>query len=171
MADKNKSAQGPFETLQEKIKDIRFAMLTTVDERGELRSRPFTTLQTEDEGILWFFMTDETATAEEMHDEPQVNLSYADPDKSTYVSVSGTAALVKDRAKMKEIWNPALKAWFPDGLEDPDITLLRVRVTKAEYWDSPSNKMVQLAGVVKALVTGTQFDQGENEKLNIRARA
>jgi general stress protein 26 len=168
MSNKQKSAPDAFETLQEKIKDIRYAMLTTVDENGELRSRPFTTLQTEDDGELWFFMNGSTPTADEMQDEPQVNLSYANPEKSTYVSVSGTAALVRDRAKMKEIWNPVLKAWFPEGLDDPDLTLLRVRVSKAEYWDAPSNKMVQLAGMVKAIVTGTEFDQGENEKLNIR---
>jgi general stress protein 26 len=167
MADKNNSER-PFDTLLEKIKDIQFAMLTTVDAHGELRSRPFTTLKTEDDGTLWFFMNGDTPTARELQNEPQVNLSYAKPDKNMYVSVSGTAALTRDRAKMKEIWNPALQAWFPDGLDDPNLTLLRVKVAKAEYWDSPSNKMVELAGMVKAILTRTEFDEGENEKLNIR---
>jgi hypothetical protein len=62
-----------------------------------------------------------------------------------------------------------LKAWFPDGLGDPDLALLRVRVEKAEYWDAPSSKMVQLAGFVKAIVTGQRADDlGENEKIDLK---
>ena len=152
----------------EMIKDIRFAMLTTAMPDGTLRSRPMATQQAEFDGDLWFFTGQSTAKVDEIQQDQHVNISYANPDDNRYVSVSGRARLVRDQQKMKELWNPMFKAWFPDGLDDPDLVLLKVDVTQAEYWDSPSSKMVQLAGLVKALATGQRADDiGENEKLQL----
>ena len=75
--------------------------------------------------------------------------------------------MVKDRAKIEELWNPILKAWFPEGLDDPSLCLLKVTVEEAEYWDSPNSKLVQIAGFVKALVTGQAAKGGENEKISL----
>jgi general stress protein 26 len=158
------------ETLREQIKDIKIAMLTTVDEDGSLRSRPMGTLDAEKfDGDLWFFTSASEPKVDEVRRDHQVNVSYADIDGNRYVSVSGAASIVHDRAKMKELWNPIMKAWFPDGLETRDIALLRIKVTKAEYWDFASSKLVQLVGFVKAVVTGEEADDlGKNEKLTIR---
>jgi general stress protein 26 len=142
------------EQLREKIKGIRIAMLTTIDEDGSLHSRPMATQETEGDRDLWFFTAAGSPKVGEIERDQRVNLSYADPDDQRYVSVSGTARLVRDRAKAKELWNPLLKAWFPKGLDDPELALLRVQVEKAEFWDSPSSKMVQLAGFLKAVTTG-----------------
>ena len=157
------------EQLREKIKDIRIAMLTTIDEDGSLRSRPMATQETESDGELWFFTAAGSAKAGEVERDHRVNLSYADPDDQRYVSVSGTARMVRDRAKAEELWNPILKAWFPKGLDDPELALLRVQSEKAEYWDSPSSKMVQLVGFIKAVTTGKRYepDPGENEKIEL----
>ena len=157
------------EKIRDLIKDIRFAMLTTIDADGSLRSRPMGTQEAEFDGDLWFFTGASSPKVDEVERDERVNLSYAAPDDNRYVSISGTARLVRDRAKAKELWNPVLKAWFPDGLDDPDLALLRVRVEKAEYWDAPSSKMVQLAGFVKAIVTGQRADDmGENEKIDLK---
>ncbi|HSN88084.1 MAG TPA: pyridoxamine 5'-phosphate oxidase family protein [Thermoanaerobaculia bacterium] len=155
------------EKLRELIKGIRIAMLTTVDQDGSLRSRPMATQQTELDGDLWFFTSHSSAKVGEVGREHQVNVSYSDPDDQRYVSVSGTASVLRDRAKAEELWNPALKAWFPKGLDDPDLALLKVEVQKAEYWDAPSSTMVYLAGLAKAAVTGKRPDVGENEKLEL----
>jgi general stress protein 26 len=154
------------EELREKIHGIRIAMLTTLEADGSLHSRPMATQKTEIDGDLWFFTAAGSTKAQDVQRDQRVNLSYADPDSQRYVSVSGLARLVRDRAKAAELWNPVLKAWFPQGLEDPDLALLRVEIEKAEYWDAPSSKMVQLAGFLKAIVTGKRYDQGENEKLD-----
>lgn len=155
------------EQLREKIKGIRIAMLTTIDDDGSLRSRPMATQETELDGDLWFFTPASSPKVGELDRDHRVNLSYADSDDQRYVSVSGTARLVRDRAKAKELWTPLLKAWFPEGLDDPELALLRVRVEKAEFWDSPSSKMVQLAGFLKAVATGKPYDPGENEKIEL----
>lgn len=96
-----------------------------------------------------------------------MNISFADNDAQKWGSVSVTAAIVRDRAKMVELWNPILKAWFPKGLDEPDIALLTVEVAQAEYWDTASSKVVQLAGFVKAMATGQAADPGNNVKLDL----
>ena len=68
---------------------------------------------------------------------------------------------------MKELWSPAFKAWFPDGLEDPELALLRVEVETAEYWESPSSAVVKMVGFVKAVATGQQYQAGENKTLDL----
>ena len=149
------------------IKGIEVAMMTTEDDDGTLRSRPMQTQQAEFDGTLWFFTQASSHKVDEINrGEHQVNLSYADPDGNRYVSVSGVATLVRDRAKIEELWSPALKAWFPDGKDDPDAALLRVDVSKAEYWDAPSSTLVKLVGFTKAVLTGKEYQPGENEKLN-----
>jgi len=165
--ENDKTRAEAIEKLNDLINEIDFAMLTTVDTDGVLRSRPMSTQKAEFDGTLWFFTSDKTHKVEEIERDNRVNASYAEPEDNVYVSVSGAASIVKDRAKMEELWNPILKAWFPKGLDDPNICLLRVDVEQAEYWDSSSSTLVQVAGFVKALVTGKRADGGENEKINL----
>lgn len=156
--------------LWELIKAVEFGMLTTVDEDGTLRSRPMATQKVEFDGDLWFFSYAGSPKAGEIQHDHQVNVSFADPDNNVWVSVSGVGSVVRDRKKMEELWNPILKAWFPKGLDEPDIALLKVDVTKAEYWDAPSNPVVQLYGFVKSQVTGQPPSPGDNEKLDFEQR-
>lgn len=157
--------------LGEMIADIDFAMMTTVEEDGTLRSRPMSTQQVEFDGDLWFFTRESAPKVEEVERDRRVNLSYADPKDQRYVSVSGQAQVVRDRQKIEELWNPMLKAWFPKGLEDPDIALLLVKVEQAEYWDSPSSTMMHILGFVKALATGQSYEPGEHKKLDLSRKA
>lgn len=78
------------------------------------------------------------------------------------------AAIVRDAALARELWNPLYRAWFPGGLDDPDLTLLRVDVERAEYWDSPSSAVVQLTGFIKAIATGTRADGGEHGTVGLQ---
>lgn len=156
------------EKLNELIKGIKIAMLTTVDADGSLRSRPLYTQEAEPGGDLWFFIDADSAKVDEIAKDARVNVSYAAPDDQRYVSLSGTAQVLHDRARMKELWSPVAKGWYPEGPEDPRLALLRVTVEKAEYWDTPSGKMVQLAGFLKAVVTGERLEYaGENEKVEL----
>lgn len=151
------------------IKGIRIAMFTSVDEHGELHARPMGTQQVEFDGTLWFFTQRSTEKVDEFRHNPNVNVAYSDPDKQRYVSVAGKATLVDDDAKKKELWQPALKAWFPDGLDDPQLALIRVDVEGAEYWDQPSGKIVAVYGMVKAAITGKPAnDVGENKTVDLR---
>lgn len=152
--------------LREMIKDIDICMLTTCETDGSLRSRPMSTQEAETDGELWFFTAGDSGKAEEVRQDRRVNVSYAAPGKNRYVSVSGTAELVNDRKKIEELWKPILKVWFPKGVEDPNLSLLRVSVEQAEYWDDSSSRMVQFFKMVKAAVTGVSYE-AENAKLSL----
>ncbi len=158
--------QDNLDKLYKLIKGIKFAMFTTVDARGSLRSRPMTTLEAEPDGNLWFFTAIDAPKVEETRRDEQVNLGYADPSDNRYVSVSGRAQVVRDRAKIKELWRPIHKAFF-EGPDDPRLALLRVTPDEAEYWDSPSNFVTQTISMVKAALGGGQQELGENEKLKL----
>jgi general stress protein 26 len=154
------------EKLRELTEGIDFCMLTTIDD-GSLRSRPMSTQEFDENGDLWFFTSDQTHKIDEIGRDSHVNVAYSKPSDSTYVSISGTAEVVKDKAKMEELWSPILKAWFPDGLGDPCLALLKINVDKAEYWETTSGKLVQLFGFVKALATGQSAEWGENRKIDL----
>jgi general stress protein 26 len=156
------------EKFQSLIKDIKMAMLTTIAPDGSLRSRPMATLQTEFDGDLWFFTSDNSPKVDEIVDDQHVGLAYASFSKQEYVSVSGVAGIVRDPERARQLWTPAAKAWFPEGVEDPHLVLLRVRVTAIEYWDAPASRMVVLYGMAKAILTGDRpKNLGEHKKISV----
>ncbi len=160
---------GDFRKLREMIKDIDFCMLTTLDENNHLHSRPMSLNGEVDEaGILWFFTYGSSHKVAELAKTPQCNASFAKPDDNRYVSISGKAQLVKDKARIQELWKPELKAWFPKGTAEPDIALLRLQIEKAECWDSPGGTVAQVISFVAALVKGESADWGENRKVNLQ---
>lgn len=155
--------------LRDLVKDINYCMLTSVDDDGSLHSRPMANnREIEDNGDLWFFTKASSHKVDEINHDRHVNVSFAAPDKQTYVSMSGKAILVRDRAQIEALWKPDLKAWFPEETNDPDIALIKVSVEKAEYWDSPSGFVAKAIGFVKAATTGQPAGSGENEKLNLK---
>ena len=145
---------------------IRIAMMTTVDEQGNLVSRPMAALQFDEIGDIWFFTKRTSPKVDQIeHNEQHVNVAFASVSDANYVSISGTATEVNDRAKIDELWNPQAKAWFPNGKDDPELTLLKVHTQMAEYWDSNSSLMVRLFQQAAAVVTGSVPKMGENEKV------
>lgn len=129
--------------LGEMLRGIRIAMLTTADAMGTLRSRPMATQKLEFDGDLWFFTRGQGGKVEEIDHNAHVNVAYAMPNDNRYVSVSGTAKVVHDDMKMHELWDPSYSEYFPGGLSDPDLALLKVEVQKAEYWTAPGSAIQQ----------------------------
>lgn len=167
MASRKKDTHEVVQHFGDLIKGIKVAMMTTVEEDGSLRSRPMWTHDRDFDGELWFFTREHSPKVGEVEHDHHVSLAYSDPSKDRYVSVSGRCRLVLDKQKARELWNPTLKAWFPEGLDDPELALLCVRVERAEYWDTPNSRMVQLAGMVKAALTGETYKPGDNQKLDL----
>ena len=154
------------EKLRELVKDIDFCMLTTIDEQGDMHSRPMSANgEIDANGDLWFFTGASSHKVSEVSKSPKVNVSFADPKNQHYVSISGAATLVRDRKKIDELWKPEFKMWFPEGKDDPEVALLRIGLEKAEYWDSPSSTIGYALSFVTSLVTGKQPDFGENKKV------
>jgi general stress protein 26 len=157
-------ANGSVKKLRKLMKDIRIAMLTTVARDGSLHSRPMMTSDVEFDGNLWFIASGRSALAEEITGNPNVNAAYANAKGSRYISVSGKGSFVRDEDKLKALWTGKHKAWFPEGKKNSDLTLLRIEVQFAEYWDATADS-VQLSQFVRpesepALATGGDDSTG-----------
>jgi general stress protein 26 len=149
------------------VEDIKFAMLITKAIGGKPKGRPMATADVDEDGNIWFFTNEYSGKVEEIAENNEVILSYASPSDNTYLYITGVAELNDDRNKMKELWNPAYKAWFSEGLDDAKLFLLKINPTEAEYWDSPSSKVVMALGFIKSVVTGKESKGGEYGKLNV----
>jgi len=145
-------ATDPSTALFEKLSGIRVAMLTTTDEAGRLHSRPMATQETSADGALWFYTSTKAPAALNIQASPEVNLSYVDSSLQRYVSVAGRAWILHDTDRIQELWSPAVAAWFPLGLNDPNLTLIRVDVTEADYWDGGEGRFVRLSGFIRELL-------------------
>ncbi|MBH8556158.1 pyridoxamine 5'-phosphate oxidase family protein [Nostocaceae cyanobacterium CENA357] len=138
--DRNQQIQ----KLRELIADIDCGMLTTVEEDGSLHSCPMSKNgEITSEGTLWFFIYRSSHKVAEIEHNQQVNVSFSSADQQQYISLSGTAQLVQDRDTMQEKWESKLQTWFPKGLDEPDIALLKVNINKADYWDSRTSFKAQ----------------------------
>lgn len=158
------------QTLWDLIKDIKFGMLTHRHSDGMLHSHPLTTQnRSADEGSrLYFFVPRNSEIARRLQQDGNVNVSYADPGKDSYVSLSGQGAIVKDDAKKAALWSAGDKAWFPAGPTDPDLALLEVSIRHAEFWDVKESKMAQLTKMAKAALTGEPpKGLGEHKELSL----
>lgn len=155
---------GDRQKVWELIKDIEIALLVTTGEGGRLRGRPMAAINKDFEGTLWFATRAQAPKTEEIADNTQVLLAYSEPKSQNYVSVSGAARIVRDKAVTKDLWRESVRVWFPKGPDDPDLAWIRVDVETAEYWDAPASAWVYAYGYAKARLTGEPpRDVGENK--------
>jgi general stress protein 26 len=138
----------------ELVKDARVAMLTTMTDDGKHVSRPMGLQEAEFDGDLWFFADEDSAKVRQIRSMPSVNVSFSDTKGHSWTSIAGTAEVVHDRAKAEQLWSPVLKAWFPDELETPGLTLIRVEADSAEYWEGPTSTIAFAAKNLRAAVKG-----------------
>jgi general stress protein 26 len=145
------------------IKDIRIAMLSSITPEGTIHSRPMATQESEFEGELLFLTRQESSKTVEIAHDSRVTLNYVDSKNYRFVTLSGHAALSKDRDTVHQLWNPLYKTWFPKGEDDPEITVIRVNVDQAEYWEAPANAVMRGYQLLKAAVTQGGSRVGEHQ--------
>ena len=158
------------DTLWKLIKDMRFCMLTHRTVTGMLHAHPLTTMNKtlDRDSKLYFFISRDTELYSNLQRDGTVNVSYANPEADTYVSLCAHAETRDDPALKELLWTPLAKAWFPGGVTDPSLALLVVRIHHAEYWDVKESKMVQLFKMAKAALTGEPpRNLGEHRKLHL----
>lgn len=168
------SSSDDMKKLKNLIESIKFCMLTTQDSTGRLHSRPMGINKEvecgENECAVWFFTYDSSTKVSEMNSHNhQVNLSFSDPNKQAFVSVSGTGQINKDKQEMQNRWQTTYKAWFPEGLDTPGISLLRVKIEKAEFWDSPSSTVAHAISFIKGQITGQIADVGTHKSISMES--
>lgn len=139
--------QEAVETVKKLIDKIETAMLTTIAAEG-LVSRPMQTQDIEFDGDLWFLTSKETDKYQELLKNPSVNVAYVD---KSYVSIRGTAELVEDIERKKELWSPRYEAYLGTTYEDPKVVLIKVNTEAAEYWET-GNTTKSVKQVLKKVV-------------------
>jgi general stress protein 26 len=144
----------------ELIKDIRVVMLSTIEDSGDLVSRPMTALEMDAAGAIWFFTDIRSTKVAQLR---RVNLACADADTASYLSLSGHGEISGDAEHIKDLWSPMAKPWFPDGPDSEHLVLLKFVPTAAEYWDAPSSKMVRLFALAASIVSGKPIGMGEHD--------
>jgi len=158
------------QTLWDLIKDIRFAMLTHRHADGTLHSHVLTTQNRsiDEVNLLYFFVSRKTEMGQRLRADGNVAVTYSDPKKDAYVSITGVARVNEDLAKKKELFNVMTKAWFPGGVEDPDLELIEIQIKAAEYWDVKVSHFRQLLKIATAAATGKPpTDMADHEKVTM----
>jgi general stress protein 26 len=132
-------------TLSERIRGFGVAMLTTVEPDGALRSRPMINRQPEFEGDLWFLARSQSRLVWSIQRYPRVNLTYVEASSGRFVSVSGTAHIVRDRQKAGELWDPSYVSWL-ESPDNPELCLVKVSVDSAQAWGGPVSGIERIEG-------------------------
>jgi general stress protein 26 len=152
-------------TVADLARDIRIAMLTTVDAEGRFLSRPMAQQAVEGDADLWFFAERDSRKVAQIAARPHVGVTLSSAD--TWISLRGTAEVVEDVAKKKQLWNPWVEAWLPQGPDDDSVVLLKVTGESAEYWNTPGGRIASVLSFAKSTITGKPYDGGENEKVRL----
>ena len=129
--------------------------------------RPMSTQKVCDEGNIWFFSNADSDKNKEIEQNNNVQLFYSHPGKDSFMIVNGEAEIIFDRDMIDELWSPILKAWFPGGKGDPNISIVKVKPSSAYYWDTDGNKMINFLKMVASAATGKNLVEGNEGVLSV----
>lgn len=146
--------------LKELAEDVDVCMFCTKLDNLPMETRPMSTQEVDEEGNIWFFSARNSEKNTEIKADTKVQLIYSKMSGSHFLSVFGRAEEVYDKARIDRYWDNFIKAWFPDGKDDPNITLLRVKPEEAHYWDTKDGQLVSLLKIGAAAISGKPMDDG-----------
>jgi general stress protein 26 len=164
--EKNLQTEEALKKFKKLVKDINTCMFITNNRHND-HTRPMATIEIDDNGTLWFFTDIRSVKVEEVSKEHTVHLVYAHPGKESYLDVWGNATVQRDKQLIKDKWSPIVKAWFPEGVDDPNLTLLKVEPRDVYYWDAETGKMVAFLKIIAAAATGKQLAEGKEGKIKV----
>lgn len=161
------SKQENIDKIQAVIKDVKFAMMSTINSKGDLHAWPMTTSETSLGGKEIWFIGDKTSdVVKDIQSNPKVGLSYASQDDKDYVSISGNAELSTDKDKLDELWSPVYNAFFEHGKEDETVQLIKIVPHGAECWLSGSSTINMFKMAAAALQDG-KTAEGIGEQFSV----
>jgi len=152
--------------LAERVKGSRTTMLTMCDAQGQLSSQPMTVVEMDGDGYLWMLVNNGGQTARmapEGRGMDTVNLAFSDESHSTFTSITARATLVHDQQHKKDLWSVMARPWFPQGVDDPNLAVLRLEPIKAEIWDGPGSTVLRMIAMAASVVAGKPLGLGEHE--------
>lgn len=156
----------------EKLKELggndKTCILVTALNRRPQSARPMSSQGVDDEGNIWFISAKSSDKNDDIKADSEVQLYFANNNSYEYLSVYGRAEISYDRALIEEYWSPIAKAWFSEGKDDPEVSLIKVVPLDAYYWDTKNNKMISLIKYMVNAITGnTSDDNGVEGNIKI----
>lgn len=154
--------------IKEMAKDISMCMFCTELSVRPIPTRPMSVADIDDDGNLWFISSRNSNKNFEIGHDDEVQLIFAKNADVHFLSVFGKAIIYKDKAHVEEVWTPMAKAWFDEGKDDPEVTVIKVEPKDAYYWDTKDGKMISLIKWAAGTITGNMKDDGGVEgRLNV----
>ena len=156
--------ENQLEKLHGLLKDFSTVILVTMGGPTCCHARPMAVAQVDGNTDLWLFTSGDSGKVRQIEADSRVQV-HAQQGYTSCVILAGRATVIEDRAKIREIWKPSFKVWFPEGVEDPNIVLLHIKGEEAEYWDSSGvNRFRYIYQSIKAIATGTTPEIKEGEQ-------
>lgn len=153
--------------LQDLVSDMRTCMMITSGKTGARASRPMAAVDTDHMGNIWFFTNLQSNKIKDIEIDHFTQLVFAHPGKDTYLDVRGRANVITDKESIKSKWTPLVKAWFPDGVDDPNLCLVQIKTDEVHYWDTENTKMVRVLQLAMSVVAGKPLVEGVHGELNV----
>jgi general stress protein 26 len=157
---KNLSRQEANEKIKELAEKTDVCLFATNLTSLPLTTRPMSTRAVDEEGNIWFFSRAGSHKNMEIAADNRVQLFYANNTGSEYLTIFGTATILKDPAKAKELWSAIAKTWFERGYDDPELTLLKIVPEDGHYWDTKDGKIISLFKMVAGAIVGKELVEG-----------
>jgi len=154
-------AHGPaIEKIRELVSSTSVCLFGTAPGHFPLTVRPMGVRDVDVAGNLWFLSGRSSLKNAHIAREPRVQLFFTDVGDSEYLSLEGFASISDNRALKEKYWTPLAKAWVDGGVDDPDLTVIKVIVTGGYYWDTEHGKAISLLKTAAAAVTGGKISDG-----------
>lgn len=157
--EKNLHNTKAIKKLQDLVSGIKTCMLITSGKSGKHATRPMAVIDTDSQGSIWFFANRQSNKIKDIEQDQQVQLIFSHPGKDIYLNINGRASIIDDKQYIKDKWSPVAKAWFPDGIEDTELCLIKIKADEVHYWDTESSKLGTIFKLAVSAVTGKK--QGE----------
>ncbi|HZP76431.1 MAG TPA: pyridoxamine 5'-phosphate oxidase family protein [Pseudolabrys sp.] len=162
-------AEPDIDRIWELMSSISFCMLTNWD-GARLHSRPMKAMVRREENAVYFFTDVRAHKDDEIVRFPQVCIGFADPGSQKYVSLSGSAEVLRDKSKLRELWAAPAKAWWGSP-DDPNVRLIKITPDEAECWDAPGNLISGLRIALSIMAGRPPNHAGEHQKARLRGRS
>lgn len=166
MSTKNLYSNEAREKIKQLAESIDFTMFVTDLKSQPFHTVPMSTKEVDDDGNIWFLSNNNSKHNKNIEREKRAHLIYADKGSFEFLSIYGRATISTDRGRIKELYGSGDDAWF-DGVDDPNITALKIEPDDAHYWDTKNGKVVSLFKMLGGAITGNEPDLGEEGKLEV----
>lgn len=153
------------EKIRALAESARICLFGTALPRPPLTVRPMAVQSVDDAGNLWFLSARSSTTNREVEESPDVQLLFANPGSSEFMTLEGVATISDDPALRREHWTPLAKTWFNHGVDDPEVTVIKVEPSDGYYWDTKHGKAVAMIKIAAGAVTGKTFDDSVEGKI------